>query len=77
MEIPKWPRTITDEVVEKKVPKGGKFNILRDQHSFTQGPGGVDIVSRRSGGKLNMVFVPRTDSLPQVEGPEEVVWRRR
>lgn len=71
------PRTLTDGIVEREVRKGGIFRITRDQHSFTQGPGGVDLVSRVKGGQEHNILVPRTDSIPQTEGPERVVWRRR
>lgn len=73
----KYPRTLTNSVVEREVAKGGEFRIARDKDSLTQGPGGVDVVSRVSGGKEYNTIVPRTDSIPPVEGPEQVIWRRR
>jgi hypothetical protein len=74
---PKYSRTLTDEIVEREVPKGGEFKIRRDQDSLTQGPGGVDLVSRVSGGVEYMTLVPRTDSVPQTEVPEANIWSRR
>ena len=40
MKNPKYPRTLTDSVVEEQVPMGGEFRIVRDQCSYTQGAGG-------------------------------------
>jgi hypothetical protein len=77
MENPKWSRTLTDDVVEREVLKGGTFRIIREQDSLTQGPGGVDFVIRTNRGKDNITVVPQTDSIPRVEGPEEIVWKRR
>lgn len=77
MTRPKYPRTLTDEIVEREIPKSGDFRIVRDQCSATQGPGGVDIVSRRKDGAEHNIIVPRTDSLPETEGPEENIWRRK
>jgi len=78
MEFPfKHPRSLTDKVVEDLVPCGGKFIIRRDQYSETQGPGGVDtVVATRSGWPIKYL-VPRTDSIPQTEGPEKIVWQRK
>ncbi|KKQ98215.1 MAG: hypothetical protein UT24_C0014G0029 [Candidatus Woesebacteria bacterium GW2011_GWB1_39_12] len=77
MENPRYPRTLTDSVVEEEIPKGGTFRIVRDQHSHTQGAGGVDVVSRVSGGVEHNTIVPRTDSIPPTEGAEMTIWRRR
>ena len=74
---PKHPRTLTDGIVERLVSKGGEFSIVRDQYSHTQGPGGVDVISVTRGGReMEAVIVPRTDSIPQREGPEKTLWRR-
>ena len=77
MKNPKYPRTLTDSVVEEQVPMGGEFRIVRDQCSYTQGAGGVDVVIRENGGVVHNTIVPRTDSIPQTEGPEMTIWRRR
>ena len=78
MGNPRYPRTLTDEIVECLVPMGGEFNILRDQHFPTQGPGGVDVVRVTRGSKESeVIIVPRTDSIPPTEGPEQVIWHRR
>jgi len=70
------PHDLTDETVERLVPQGGVFRIARDQCSETQGPGGFDVVIVTKNGVQKNTIVPKTDSFPQTEGPDVVVWKR-
>jgi hypothetical protein len=79
MEKPfnKRPNDLTDKIVEQLVRGGGEFRIARGQYSETQGPGGVDIVIVQNDKGRKNVLIPTTDSVPQTEGPEQVVWSRK
>ncbi len=70
-------KDLTDGVVEGLVPQGGIFRIARDQDSLTQEPGGVNVVHvERRDSSVN-VIVPNTDSLPQTEGADVIIWKRK
>lgn len=77
MPIPKRPQDLTDKIVEDLSPQGGEFNVRRDQDSFTQGPGGIDLLTVTVNGSRRVIAVPKTDSIPQTEGPELALWRRK